>query len=92
MVVSEIAEVVTNLNQADDQNIGNLEIIADIYDNITALLSNGSIETILPVRSSIYCCLVNSCMHFSQLTRNTIIVLDGISDWPEDVIKERSSE
>ena len=52
-MVSEIAEIVPDLNQEDDQSPENLKIIANIYDDVTVLLSNASsINTIRPVRSA----------------------------------------
>lgn len=44
MVVSSVVEVVKNLNEEDEQSPDNLDLIANIYDDIDELVTNGEIN------------------------------------------------
>lgn len=50
IVLSNIVKVVTNLNEEDEQSTDNLNLIANIYDDIDVLVANGEINVTDSVR------------------------------------------
>ena len=61
MVGIAVVNIVSGLDEEDEQSPDNLDIIADVYENITDLVQSGNITVTETVRP----CIVNDCDQYA---------------------------
>ena len=105
MIVGELTNIVSQVSDPADQSSKNLDVIATVFSSTTSLIESGNISvsdtvSLFTSDSSLASCLENIfCIIFlswnedvpPQFVENTVVILDGITDWPPSVLEQQSS-
>ncbi len=74
-VVSQVTSIVSNLDETDEQSEANLELIADVYDNIVENLidtTNFSVSTNVSLRQQSKTNLLTQCEIIYIIVENVV--------------------
>ena len=89
-VIGEVASVVTNLDQEEEQTEDNVELIANVFGQIDTLIGTGNLSVDISVRNDIYFS-VSIDLLLLQFVDDTASVVSDISSWPPQSLEEQSS-
>ena len=95
MAMNNLTTIVTATSEASDQNSDNLAVVDIILSETATLLSGPRSSLAISYVKEVRFCYRNKC-HFQhdilQIVGNTVTILDGIEEWPQDILEDGSNK